>query len=208
MVIIAQYIRRTYNFRHLRLGVVLQSIRRQRKLRVHQLNVIVEHRLLGRRIVLSPLRGKHILLVHQRTAVKEVAQVIQTVVVQTISKKRSVTVLHTHIVAHLGYLRISVIIKAVAIQKERIALIHLHVAERLERTKLIVIVSTIAIHIHAVMTEYHISRHHLRIGMPRIFSQHIRMYQVHLTLGLLLLRSLYFSLLLRARLLVLHRLLS
>ena len=132
VVIVAPDIRRTYNIGHLAFGIVLKGIGCQSKLRILQLHIIVEHRLLGSRTVLSPLGSQHVLFVHQCSAIKKIPQVIYPVIVQAIGKQRRVPVFHTYIHTHFGNLRISVIVKPVTIQEQGISLIHLYITERFE----------------------------------------------------------------------------
>ena len=180
MIGIAHNIRRAYNVGHLCRRVITQGVRCQRKLRIDQPYIIIEHRLLGAGIILPPFRGQHILFIHQRPSVEEVAQIIYPVIVQTIGKQCRGTVLHTHIHTHLRYLGHAVIIQMVTVKKKRIPLLHPHIAESLERTDLVVIIGTVAIHIYTVMAEDHIAYHHLRVGMPRIFTEQVGMQQINL----------------------------
>ena len=163
MVIITVDIRRTYNIGNLTGCIITQSIRSQCKLRIYKFHIIIKNRLFSSRTILSPFRSQHVFFIHQRTAIEIITKVINTVIVQTIGQQCSILVLHAHIIAHLGYLCVSIIKKIIPIQKQRISLHHFYIIKSLQRIGIFIKAGTVTIHINTIMAKSHISNQYLCI---------------------------------------------
>ena len=64
MIFLTINIRRTNNIGNLSSRIITQSVRCQHKLRIHQLDFVIEHRLLSFRTIFTPIGSKDILLIH------------------------------------------------------------------------------------------------------------------------------------------------
>ena len=165
MVIITHDIRRPQNRGYLSCSAIFQGIRSQYEFRIHQLHIMVEYRNFRCRTIFPPLRRQYILFISQRTTLKVVTQIIQTVVVQTISSQGSISVDHTDIFTNHGQLCHTVIIQIIPIDKKRISLLHTNITKRFYRICLFVDQRTVTIHIHAVVTQLHRPDQYLDIRM-------------------------------------------
>ena len=112
---------------------------------------MVEDCQLGGRTVFSPLGSEHIILVGQRTAFEIIAQIVQTVIVQTVGSQLRIAVYHAYILTQHGQLRHAVIIQIVSVDKQGVALLHTHIAECFHRICFFEYQRTITEHVHTVM---------------------------------------------------------
>ena len=75
------YIRGPHNTRPPCFGVVVKGVGDKGALGRAHIHIIIEHRLVGGRAVLSPLALKGVVAVHQAAAIEEVAELVEAVVV-------------------------------------------------------------------------------------------------------------------------------
>ena len=132
MIVAAVDIGRTDNLCHTRLGIIVQRIGNQRKLRVLQLHIIIKHGLVRRRTILPPIGSQHIVLVYQPSSFEKISQFIQAVVIETVRIEFGFTMCQYHIVADTSQLVQTVIQQHVAHQIQCIPLYHLHMPESIE----------------------------------------------------------------------------
>ena len=156
--------RRPHDVRQRRARVVVQGVGFKHELRIFQVHRIVEHGLTRLRIVLSPVRNKHVVLVYHLAALEKIAYAIQAVVVKAVGVELGLAVGQHHVVARLGHLVVAVVIRIVAEQRQSVALIHPNMPEGAERIAFLIEVSAVAIQLRPLMTEGYVSVEHLRTG--------------------------------------------
>ena len=201
MIIVTYDIRRTENGSNLGKSIIFQCIRRQDKLGIHQFHIMIEYRLFGSRTVFSPIRGQHILFIHQSTALEIITEIIKTVIIQTIGQKRRVPVDHLYVLTNLRNLCHPVVVKIITVNKQGIPLLHTYIAECFYRIGFLVNQSTVTKHIHTVVTQLYIPNQYLNIrsgklvglsliGMKQIYFR-LLIFGLFLDIFISLLRSIW-----------------
>ena len=104
------------------LGIIIQGVRCQIELLVTQTNIIIEHRHFGIRMILSPVTSQRRAIIYEFSSLKEISEIIQSVVIKTICIQSRLTMFQDDIITSLGYLSITIIIGIVAKQFQRIPL--------------------------------------------------------------------------------------
>ena len=132
MVLIADNIGGSQNGGNLSIRTILQGVGSKHETGIHELDIMVENRKFSGRTVLTPVGSQHIFFIHQRTPIKIVTQIVQTVIIQAVCQQGSIPVDHFHILAQLRYLSHAVIKQIVTIDEKSISLLHTHIAECFE----------------------------------------------------------------------------
>ena len=184
VIIVTHDIRRTENGSNLGKGIILQCIRCQDKLGIHQFHIMIEYRLFGSRAVFSPVRGQYILFIHQSPSLEVIPEIIKTVIIQTIGQKRRVPVNHFYVLTNLRNLCHSVVIKIITVDEQSVSLFHTHITEGLHRVGFLKNQRTVTIHIHTVVTQLYISNQYLNIRSGKLVG-----------LSLVCMKQIYFRLL-------------
>ena len=97
-------------------SVVIKSIGGKEEVRVLHLHVVVEHRHLRLRVVLSPVRGESGLAVNHLAPLEEIGIVVETVKVEAVGIERGLAVFEYDIITGPGHLFVAVVISVVADQ--------------------------------------------------------------------------------------------
>ena len=63
----------------------MQGVCGEGELRVAQVHVVVEHRLACLGVVFSPVAHEHVVSVHHLSSLEEISDIVETVVVETVS---------------------------------------------------------------------------------------------------------------------------
>ena len=161
------------------LGIIIQRIRSQVEILVTKTNIIIEHRHLGIRMIFAPVTRQRRTSVHQLTTLKEITEVIQSVIIQAVCIQRRLTMFQNDIITCLGYLGIAVIIGIVAEEFQGVTLQHLHMSECFKGVCLLEEISTITVKVGTHVAEMHITCQYLGIPIPiLVVSQLVRMNQI------------------------------
>ena len=181
-------IRRSNDISQLASRVIHQRISGQRRVTIHQFDLIHEESILRISMIFPMPGSQRSRLIHNFSAFIIIAHIIITVEIKRIGIKRCSPVTEHHLLATVKDLCdqqfIVTVIKAIVTsQREGIPLHHLHMTPGFKRITLLKIVGTVAIQVGTVMLKLHLSAQHLSIIiLPNIKKQLIGMYQVHPTL--------------------------
>ena len=150
--------------------VIIQGIGGNHILAASQLHVEDKFCLSGLGVILSPVGNQLILAVNQRTAIKEVSHVIQTVEIQAVGKQLLSAMAQHHVLAGMHHLHHSVIIGSFAGKREGVSLAVMHMSECLHRVGPLVEIGTVAGEVTTLMHEGNLALHYLGI---RIVAIHV-----------------------------------
>ncbi len=148
--------------------VIIQGIGGNHILAAAQLYVENKLCLSGLGVILSPVGNQLVPAVNQRTAIKEVRHVIETVEIQTVGKQRLSTMAQHHILAGMHHLHHSVVISPFAGKREGVSLAVMHMTECLHRVGTLIEIGTVAGEVTALMHEGNLALHNLGIGIVAI----------------------------------------
>ncbi|OCR28904.1 hypothetical protein AC140_37020 [Bacteroides fragilis] len=205
VILFTDNIRGSQDGGNLRIRAILQGIGSQYKTGINKLDVVIENGQFGGGTVFAPIRSQHVFFIHQGASIKIIAQIVQTVIIQTICQQGSIPVDHFYILTKLRYLGHAVIKQIITIDEKGIPLLHTHITECFERIGFLVNQGTVTIHVHAVMTQLDRTDQHLNIGAGQLIGLSlIGMKQVD-TCFLFTLCLFRFNFLLRLRFLVMLR---
>lgn len=149
------------------------------------MNVVVEHRHLGLGAVLTPVGGHFIVRGDNAAALEEIANVVQSVIVERVGVQCHLSMYEHYIVAHTRQLVQTVVIHDIAYKTDSIALDHADVAEGVQAVGCLVEKRTVAVHEHVVVTELHIAYKYLRLGIYLgVMKQTVGVQKIDSALGL------------------------
>ena len=160
--------------------VIIQGISGNHILAAAQLYVEYKLCLSGLGVILSPVGNQLVLAVNQRTTVKEVSHIIQTVEIQTVGKQLLSAMAQHHIFAGMHHLHHSVVIGSFAGKREGVSLAVMHMTECLHRVGTLIEIGTVAGEVTALMHEGNLALHNLgiRIVAIHVVAQLIGMEQI------------------------------
>ena len=152
--------------------------------RIHKAHVVIEHRIARGRIVFTPVAGQFVSLVHQPAALEEIAQVVETVIVEAVGIKDRIAMGEHHILPHTRQLVHAVVIEHIPVKGERIALHKPHMAEGIKRVGSLIVERTVAIHENAIVLKLHVAHKELGREAHTVIKEHaIDMQQMHPGVG-------------------------
>ena len=181
------YRRRSHHMRFFRHDIVIKRICHEQELLVFQVYIVVEFCFLQLCVILSPVAGQHIFLVHHFTAFKEIAQIVKTVIVKRVGVQHCTPMFQDHIPAGTCHLLVTVIESIFTIQRQGISLTHLYVTESLKRIAGFEEIGAVASEMSTFVAERHMSVKYLgiRLTTKTVVRQPVGMLQIHSFIHLL-----------------------
>ena len=178
-------VRLRHNPGNLRVGIVVQFVRLQVKLRILQHHIVLEDGLVQGRCVLSVVRVQHIIAVIQCSMTWIEAHTLQAVIINDVRHQLGLPMGQHRPTLCMSLHHRAVIQQRVARQGQRVALHHLHVAIGIERVVVLIEPCAVTIQIHAIVVQLHVSHQHIGTRIHIVLVQHIAMNQLHLLARLL-----------------------
>ena len=175
------YRRRSYHMRFFRHDIVIKRICHKQDFLVFQVYIVVEFRFLQLCVILSPVAGQHIFLVHHFTAFKEITQIVKTVIVKRVGIQHCTPMFQDHIPAGTGHLLVAVIESIFTIQRQSISLTHLYVTESLKRITGFEEIGAVTSEMGTFVAERHMSVKYLgiRFSAKTVVRQPVGMLQIY-----------------------------
>lgn len=160
--------------------IIIQGIGGNYILATAQLDIVDKLCLTGLGMILTPVGDQTILAIDERTTIKEVCHVVQSVEIQTVGTQSLTTVMQHHILAGMHHLHLTIIISSVTSERQGIALSVMHMSESLYRIRSLIEISTITGKMTALMREGNLSLYNLsiRIVTIHIITEFISMQQI------------------------------
>ena len=151
---------------------------------VDEPDIVVEDCLVRSGAVLSPVAGQFVVVVEDPSALEEVAEVVEAVIVEAVGVDGHRAVLQFHVIACPCQLVESVVEEHFADEGECVALVHAHVAEGVEGVGGLVVESAVAVEEDAVVVELHVAHQDLCGSVQALVEEEaVGMQQVHLAVG-------------------------
>ena len=163
---------------HRILRIVVQGICGDNAVALNHFHVIIEHGLARLGVVLSPIGHQFLVLVGERSALKEVSIVVKAVVVKAVCVECLPTMFQPHVLPSLHHLCLTIVKCPFARKRKRVALYHSHMTEGAKRVCLLVKIGTVAPHSRPFVHKLHLSFHDLGIGNgpELVVAQLVRVY--------------------------------
>ena len=171
---------------HRILRIVVQGICGDNAVALNHFHVIIEHGLARLGVVLSPIGHQFLVLVGERSALKEVSVVVKAVVIKAVGVECLPTMFQPNVLPSLHHLCLTIVKSPLAGKRKRVALHHSHMSEGAKRVCLLVKICTIAPHSRPLVHKLHLSFHNLCIGngSELVVTQLVRVHQIHAVVGL------------------------
>ena len=170
-------------------NVIIQGIGGNHILTTAQLHIEDELCLSGLGMIFSPVGNQSVLTVDERTSVKEVRHVIQTVKIQTVRLQGLSAMVQYHISAGMHHLHHTIIFSPLAGKRQGITLTVMHMTESLHRVGSLIEIGTVAGEMTSLVHERNLALYNLgiRVSAKHIVAQLIGMKKIDsLTLRALL----------------------
>ena len=171
---------------HRILRIVVQGIGGNNTIALNHFHIIIEHGFACLGVILAPIGHQLLVLVGERTTLKEVGIVVKAVVIKAIGVECLPPMFEPNILTSLHHLCLTIVKSSFAGERERVALHHSHVTKGTKRVCLLVKVCTITPHSRSFVHELHLPFHNLSIGnrAELVVAQLIRVHQIHAVVGL------------------------
>jgi len=148
-----------------RAGVVVQGVGDEGTLGGAEVYIIIEDSLPRGGAVLSPLALQRVLAVHQPSAIEEIAQVIQAVIVKGVAVEQALAMGEDNVITGTGQLVGSVVEEDVRDKGQGVALVHVDMAVGVEGVGLLVVEGAVAREDNIVVAEAHVAHQDLCIAV-------------------------------------------
>lgn len=160
--------------------IIIQGIGSNHILATTQLDIVDELSLTGPGMILTPVGNQTVLAVDERTTIKEVCHIIQTVEIQTVSTQSLSAVMQDHVLSGMHHLHLSVIISPFTSERQGITLTVMDMPEGLDGIGSLIEIGTITGKVAPLMGEGHLALHNLciRIATKHIITEFISMQQI------------------------------
>ena len=160
--------------------MIIQGIGSNHILATAQLDIVDELGLTGLGMILTPVGNQTVLAVDERTTIKEVCHIIQTVEIQTVSTQSLSAVMQDHVLSGMHHLHLSVIISPFTSERQGITLTVMDMPECLDGIGSLLEIGTITGEVAPLMGEGHLALHNLciRIATKHIITEFISMQQI------------------------------
>ena len=121
-------------------------------------------------MIFSPVGNQSVLTVDERTSVKEVRHIIQTVEIQTVRLQGLSAMVQHHIPAGMHHLHHTIIFSPLAGKRQGISLTVMHMTESLHGVSALIEIGTVAGEMTSLVHERNLTLHDLGI---RVSAKHI-----------------------------------
>ena len=190
MVLAILYIGGAYDVCNGRQRVVVQRVGDKHRLRlgrrcgIDQPDIVVEDCFVGGRTVLSPVAGQLVALVEKPSALEEIAEVVETVVVEAVRVDGRGAVFEHDIISGTCQLVQAVVVEHFAVEHECVALVQEDMAEGIKGVCGFVEERAVAVEQRTVVAELYMAHQELcRAVLPLVEEETVGMQQVHLAVG-------------------------